>query len=197
MEIKLAKEVNDNMKEKISELFVESFGKDLKIVSKDSNKLIKAFSHMFVLDYFYVGIIDNELAGMMICIDKKQCRDCIKQDKKILIKELGFIKGLLANLIINKFINKNPKYPIDVKGKTGSIELVATNKNHRKKGVATHIMEYIFSLNMYEKYILEVADTNKSAYNLYLKLGYKEIYKVKQYFAKRYGLNYLVYMVKE
>jgi len=197
MEIKLATDINDNIQEKISELFVEAFGKDLKIISKDKSKIIKAFSHMFVLDYFYVGIVDNEIAGMMVCIDKTICRDCIKQNKKILIKELGFIKGLLANIIIDKYINKNPKYPIDVEGKTGSIELVATNKKYRKKGIATKIMEYIFSLNMYEKYILEVADTNESAYNLYMKLGYKEVYKLKQVLAKRYGINYLAYMVRE
>jgi hypothetical protein len=37
----------------------------LKIISKDTNKLVEAFSHMFVLDYFYLGIIDGEIAGMM------------------------------------------------------------------------------------------------------------------------------------
>ena len=197
MEIKLATDINDNIREKISELFVEAFGKDLRIISNDKNKIIKAFSHMFVPEYFYVGIVDNEIAGMMVCIDKTRCRDCIKQDKKILIKELGFIKGLMANIIIDKYINKNPKYPIDVEGKTGSIELVATNKKYRKKGIATKIMEYIFSLNMYEKYILEVADTNESAYNLYMKLGFKEVYKIKQVLAKRYGIKYLAYMVRE
>jgi hypothetical protein len=66
MEIKLAKDLGGNISEKISALFVEAFGKELKMISKDTNKLTKAFSHMFVLDYFYVGIIDNEIAGMMV-----------------------------------------------------------------------------------------------------------------------------------
>ena len=197
MEIKLAKEMHGNINEKISELFVEAFGKDLKIISKDANKIIRAFSHMFVLDYFYVGIIDNEIAGMMVCIDINHCRDCFNQNKKILIKELGFVKGLLANMIIDKYINNYPRYPFNVEGKIGSIETVATNKNFRKKGIATKIMEYIFSLNMYEKYILEVEDTNESAYNLYKKLGYKEYYKVKSKNGKKNGINYLIYMVKE
>jgi hypothetical protein len=76
MEIKLAKNFNENIQEKISELFVEAFEKDLKIISKDTHKLVKAFSHMFVLDYFYVGIINNEIAGMMVCVDKEHY--CIK-----------------------------------------------------------------------------------------------------------------------
>jgi ribosomal protein S18 acetylase RimI-like enzyme len=194
MEIKLAKDLNENIKEKISELFVEAFGRDLKIISNDTGKLIKAFSHMFVLDYFYVGIIDNEIAGMMVCVDKEHY--CIKSDRKILVKNLGLIKGLLANMIFKKYFNKYPKYPVETDEETGSIEFVATNKKYRKKGIATTIMEYIFSLNMYEKYILEVADTNERAYNLYKKLGYREIYKIKQKFSKMIGINYLVYMIK-
>jgi ribosomal protein S18 acetylase RimI-like enzyme len=50
---------------------------------------------------------------------------------------------------------------------------------------------------MYEKYILEVADTNEHAYNLYKKLGYEEVYKIKQYLPKKIGINYLVYMIKK
>jgi ribosomal protein S18 acetylase RimI-like enzyme len=194
MEIKLAKNLNGNVKEKISKLFVEAFEKDLKIISKDTNKLIKAFSHMFVLDYFYVGIIDNEIAGMMACVDKEHY--CINQKQKILIKNLGLIKGFFANMIFKNYFNKYPKYPVEIDDKTGSIEFVATNKKHRKTGIATEIMKYIFSLKLYEKYILEVADTNEQALNLYKKLGYKEVHRIKQRYAKKIGINYLVYMVK-
>jgi ribosomal protein S18 acetylase RimI-like enzyme len=57
-------------------------------------------------------------------------------------------------------------------------------------------MEYIFSLKVYENYILEVADTNERAFNLYRKMGYREVHRIKQKYAKRIGINYLVYMVK-
>jgi ribosomal protein S18 acetylase RimI-like enzyme len=194
MEIKRAKELNGNTGEKISALFVEAFGKDLKIISKNANKLTKAFSHIFVLDYFYVGIIDNEIAGMMVCADKDHY--CTNHSKKVLIKNLGFIKGLLANMIFNNYLMKHPKYPVEINDKTGSIEFVATNKRYQKMGVATEIMKHIFSLNLYEKYILEVADTNEQAFNLYHKLGYKEVYRIKQKYAKTIGINYLVYMMK-
>jgi ribosomal protein S18 acetylase RimI-like enzyme len=194
MKIRLAKDLNENIREKISALFVEAFGKDLKIISKDTNKLVEAFSHMFVLDYFYIGIIDGEIAGMMVCVDKDHY--CIKHNQKILIKNLGLMKGLLANMIFKHYFNKYPKYPVEIDEETGSIEFVATNKKYRKMGIATAIMEHIFSLKMYEKYILEVADTNEKAFNLYKKLGYKEIYRIRQKFSKTIGINYLVYMIK-
>jgi ribosomal protein S18 acetylase RimI-like enzyme len=195
MEIKLAKNLNENIREKISELFVGAFEKDLRIISKDANKLIRAFSHMFVLDYFYVGMIDNEIAGMMACVDKEHY--CINQNKKILIKNLGLIKGFFANMIFKNYFNKYPKYPVEIDDKTGSIEFVATSKKYRRRGVAMEIMNYIFSLKLYEKYILEVADTNEQALNLYTKLGYKEVHRIKQKYAKKIGINYLVYMVKQ
>jgi ribosomal protein S18 acetylase RimI-like enzyme len=194
MEIKPAKDLTENINEKISTLFVEAFGKDLKIISKDTNKLTKAFAHMFVPEYFYIAIIDDEIAGMMVCVDKEHY--CINHNKKILTGNLGLIKGLLANMIFKKYFNKYPKYPVDIDEKTGSIEFVATNNKYRKMGIATSIMEYIFSLNMYEKYILEVADTNEKAFNLYRKLGFKEIYRIRQKFSKQIGINYLVYMTK-
>jgi ribosomal protein S18 acetylase RimI-like enzyme len=195
MEIKLAKDLRENINEEISALFVEAFGEELKIISKDTNKLTRAFSHMFVLDYFYVGIIDNEIAGMMVCTDREHY--CIKHNKKILINNLGLIKGFLAYMIFKNYFNKYPKYPVEMDERTGSIEFVATNKKYRRMGIAASIMEHIFSLRLYEKYILEVADTNERAYNLYKKLGYKDIHRIKQKLPKQIGINYLVYMIKE
>ncbi|MDR1468335.1 MAG: GNAT family N-acetyltransferase [Spirochaetaceae bacterium] len=194
MEIKLAKDLDESIREKISALFVEAFGRELRIISTDASTLIKAFSHIFVLDYFYVGIIDNDIAGMIVCVDKEHY--CTHHNKKILIKNLGFIKGSLANMIFTKYFNKHPKYPVEIDDKTGSIEFVATNKKQRGTGVASSIMEYIFSLNRYEKYILEVADTNEKAFQLYKKWGFKEVHRIKQKYAKIMGIHHLVYMVK-
>jgi ribosomal protein S18 acetylase RimI-like enzyme len=194
VEIKKAGELDEGTGEKISALFVEAFEKDLKIISKDTDKLKRAFSHIFALDCFYVGIIDNEIAGMTACVDKDHY--CIHHNRKILIKNLGLVKGLLADMIFTNYFNACPKYPVEIDEKTGSIEFVATGKKYRHRGVASSIMEHIFSLGVFEKYILEVADTNERALNLYTKLGYREVHRVKQKDAKRIGINYLVYMVK-
>jgi ribosomal protein S18 acetylase RimI-like enzyme len=192
VEIKLARDLGGDIREKISGLFAEAFGKELKIISRDTDKLARAFSHMFVLDYFYVGITGGEIAGMMVCADKEHY--CIDHDKRILIKNLGPIKGLLADMIFKKYFNRYPKYPVEIDDKTGSVEFVATNKKYRRTGVATEIMEHIFSLKLYEKYILEVADTNERAFKLYEKMGYREVHRIKQKYAKKTGINYLVYM---
>ena len=193
MEIKQAANFNDNIREKISEIFVDAFKKDLRIFSKDSTKLAKALAHIFILEYFYVAIIDNEIAGMIACMDKEHF--CIKHNKKILVKHLGIVKGLLANTLFKHYFNKYPKYPIEIDDKTASVEFVATSSKYVKRGVASTIMNHLFSLPAYKHYILEVADTNTNAVALYKKLGYKEVCRKEMKLGKKYsGINYLVYM---
>jgi hypothetical protein len=61
-----------------------------------------------------------------------------------LIKNLGLIKGLLANMIFKKYFNKYQKYPVEIDDKTGSIKFFVTNEKYRRMGIAVEIMEYIF-----------------------------------------------------
>jgi ribosomal protein S18 acetylase RimI-like enzyme len=132
---------------------------------------------------------------MVVCIDKEHY--CLIPKLNMLIKYLGLIRGLLAYFMLKKFFNKNPKSPVEIDDRTGSIEFVATSKKYRNQGIASSIMNYIFSQNKYDKYILEVADTNEKAVNLYQKLGFNEVHKIKQNLPKSVGINYFVYMVKE
>jgi len=189
MEIKSAKDVNGNIREKISKLYVEAFGKDMGAISKNPEKLVKVFTHMFIVDDFYVCIIDNEVVGMAACANREAYS--IKHDKKELIKELGLIKGLVVNRFLKTIFTTPPNYQIEIDSKTGSIENVVTNSNYRKKGIATSLMEYIFALNKYEKYFLEVLDTNENAIKLYKKLGFKEVGTVKIHHFNN------IYMLKE
>lgn len=78
--------------------------------------------------------------------------------------------------------------------KYASVEFVATSSKFRGKGVATAIMNDLFSLQEYEHYVLEVAGTNTSAVKLYEKLWLKEFKRIKQKFSKISGINYRVYM---
>lgn len=193
MIIKQAIDFNDDPREKISGLFVEAYGNDLQFLSKDKNKLIKAFTHMFVPEYFYVAVIDNEIAGMIACMDAGHF--CINHDKKTLVKHLGIIKGLAANILFKYYFNKYPKYPMTLGEKTASVEFVATGIKYRKQGVAAAIMKHLFALPEYKQYVLEVADTNTNAFELYKKLGYREVCRKELKFGKKYaGVNFFVYM---
>lgn len=191
--IKRALDCGGAVGEQISALFVEAYEKDLRFFSKDRSRLTRAFAHIFALDFFYVALIDNEIAGMAVCIDTE--RYCIRLDKKILIKQLGCIKGLAAHLVFKYYFNKYPKYDTALDAKTASIEFVATAAKYRNRGVATAIMQYLVALPEYEAYMLEVADTNAAACALYTRIGFRELFRKAIRFGKKYsGVNFLIYM---
>ncbi|MDR2516710.1 MAG: GNAT family N-acetyltransferase [Spirochaetaceae bacterium] len=193
MEIRRAIDLGENIREKISELFVDAYGKDLQFFSKDKNRLIRAFAHMFVTEYFYMAIIDNEAAGMTVCIDQEHF--CIKHSGKILVKHLGIIKGLAAHVLFKHYFNRYPKYPMELDERTASVEFVATRTEYRKRGVASTIIKHLLTLPEYKNYVLEVADTNAGAFKLYQKLGFRETCRKELKFGKKYaGINAFVYM---
>ncbi|WP_330218430.1 GNAT family N-acetyltransferase [Sporosarcina globispora] len=71
---------------------------------------------------------------------------------------------------------------------------VATSVNYRGKGVATELLKTIMDSTSYDEYVLEVADTNTSAFKLYEKLGFAEFMRIPRKHSKRSGVNNLVYM---
>ncbi|MBH1940595.1 GNAT family N-acetyltransferase [Mobilitalea sibirica] len=189
IEIKKAGNLGEYTKRRISEIFVEGFGKHLTFFSKDSHKLVDAFEHMFVIDLFFVAVVDEVIAGITAC--SNGISSCINLDRKELRKHLGFYKGTMAYFILKHEFEK----PAIVTGDgLASVEFVATAEKFRKKGVALALINHLFSLPQYSEYVLEVADTNINAVKLYNKLGFKEFKRIKQKYSKISGVNYLVYM---
>lgn len=191
MKIIKAIEYKDNPGYKISRIFVDGFYQWLHYFSKDKEKLTLAFSNMFNLDQFYIAIIDNEIAGITACTDGK--KKSIKLIKKDIRKHIGFIRGVIAYYVLKKYLENKP-YPFPITEEMGSVEFVATAENYRSRGVASSIMKYIFDNTPYERYVLEVADTNTNAVNLYTGLGYTEIMRIKEKNPKQSGINYYLYL---
>lgn len=189
VEVRLAKELGIGVKRSMSEIFVDGFGQHFTYFSKDKEKLIRAFEHMFNLNVFYLGVIDGEIVGMISCTNHRE--PSVQVDKAEMVKYLGFIKGNIAYMALARYFEKSPY-------KTGesiaSVEFVVSKSNYKRKGVAKSIMECIFKIPRYKSYVLEVADTNESAIRLYENLGFKEFARVKEKYSKRTGINCFVYM---
>ena len=185
MEIKRAIDLGENIREKLCELYVEGFFDDgLKYFSKDKSKLIKAFNHVFLLEYFYVAIIDNEIVGMIACMGKGPF--CMIFKKKEFIKNLGLFKGLFTFFAFIKYTNRSKKLDND----TALVEFLAVNKKNQNMGIATSLFKYVFALPEYKYFVGEVADTNPRAFELYKRLGFKETSRKK--FIPNSGINYWI-----
>ncbi|WP_246131886.1 GNAT family N-acetyltransferase [Paenibacillus hemerocallicola] len=190
IEIKRASELGEMARKKISEVFVDAFGKELQFFTKDKKILADAIEHMFVLDAFYVAVVDGEIAGITTCTNGPVL--CIDHNKKELRKHLGFYKGTIASMVFKREFQKPS---LETGEDIASVGFVATSGKYRRKGVATAIMNHLFALPQYREYVLEgVADTNTSALKLYEKLGFKEFKRIKQKHTKISGINYYVYM---
>ncbi|MGN7942326.1 GNAT family N-acetyltransferase [Virgibacillus sp. 6R] len=179
-----------DVRNQMAEIFAEGFAQWLVYFSKDKNILAKAFAHMFVLDQFYVAMVDNKVAGMTACTDGNTLS--VRLNKNELRKYLGFIKGSMAGIFLKKEFEAPYK---DFPTKTGSIEFVGTASEFRGKGVASQMIQHIIQNTPYHHYLIEeVADTNIPAMRLYEKLGFKE-YKRKpipEKIAKKNGINNLL-----
>lgn len=191
MEIKPASALGEDIRKKISDIFVDGFIQWLQYFSKDSEKLSRAFAHMFVLDAFYAAVMDGQPVGIAACTDGKS--PSIRLQSKELRRHLGLIMGTIAGKILKKELENHP-YPFPLEPGWGSVEFVATDAKHRGKGVAAAIIRHIFAETPYSTYILEVADTNTSAVRLYEKLGFREFMRIPQKHGKQSGIDHLVYM---
>ena len=185
-----ADKIDIDVRNQMSRIFADGFAQWLGYFSKDKEVIANAFAHMFVLDQFYIAIVDNKVAGMVACTDCKNLS--VRLNKRELRKYLGFVKGSIAGIVLKKEFEspfENP--PKD----TGSIEYVGTTSEFRGRGVASQIIKYIFDNTPYSEYIIEeVADTNIPAINLYKKIGFEEYKRtpVPQKNAKKIGINYLI-----
>lgn len=189
--VKKATEFGECVRTPISEIFVDGFYQWLQFFSKDKLKLTLALKHMFNLDVFYVASVDGEISGIAACTNSKTL--CLKLIFKELWHHLGFMRGMIMWLILRGQFEKHT-YPFTQGGKTGSVEFVATASKYRGKGIASEIIRHFFLFPQYDEYVLEVADTNLKALELYEGLGFKEFKRIKIKNAKRSGINFLVYM---
>lgn len=192
MEIAVAGQIKKkNVREQISEIFVDGFYEWIKFFSKDKDVLKNAFAHMFNLDAFYIAIIDDEIAGFASICEERL--NNILLNKKELQKHLGTFMGFFAYKVLRKEF-ESKKYPFTITNDMQPIEFVATSSKHQRRGIASKVIQYIFDNDPHTSFLLEVADTNFKAVSLYKKLGFKEIERIKMKNSKQSGIDYLLYM---
>lgn len=166
----------------------------LKFFSKDKEKLTLAFMHMFQKNKFYAAMENDKIIGITACTDGKSSP--VKLNKKELCRHLGIVMGTIAGIVLKREFENHP-YPFEIIADTSSIEFVAVSPDYRRHGVAFEMINYIHKSEPYNNFVLEVADTNTTAMNLYKKIGYKEFMRIPGPNLKKSGFNFLVYMKYE
>jgi len=190
MEFTRADQLQFDPRLQLSRVFVEGFYTWIRHICKDKARLTAVFSHMFLLEKFYVAVEGETIAAMTACTPGISP---IALDRKEFSRVLGFARGNFSYFILKRHMVRNG-YPFPLSPTTGSIEFVATAPEFRQRGLARELLTYVMAQTPFDSYILEVADTNSHAVCLYEGLGFREIRRVKA--PKRGVVNFFIYMRK-
>ncbi len=130
----------------------------------------------------------GEVAGTLAISD---CSGrAAKADKSSLVKNFGFIKGIIGAVVLKEEFEKPLNYPIT----TGYIEFVAIRKNYRRQGIATALLKESMLLSNYQDFVLDVTDINSNAIKCYANLGFEEFERIPEKHAKQKGFNERIFM---
>ena len=92
---------------------------------------------------------------------------------KALVYEEDFIKAILLYQYLYDRIE---------------IDYIIVDKNYRKLGIATKLLKYLEDSYKLDNITLEVRESNKEAISFYLKNGFKEVAKRKNYYKDEDGI---------
>jgi ribosomal protein S18 acetylase RimI-like enzyme len=189
-EIKVYGQLNNIQKEEAIDVFLEGFDHMMKF-SKDKQELKLLFSTAFHSSYTYVYIENSKVLGILgiASIDVRPIMLELDQCVRIYGKFKGSILYKQMNAIFQSQVVKNNT---DI-----YIDVLATTKNARGRGIATKLLEFAFSLPKYKECYIEVLSKNLIAKKLYEKCGFI-VYKKKPFsFITLKGLGYPIKMKRD
>ncbi len=172
----------------VASVFVDAYYKDLHNLTKNKEKLKNAFKNTFCPDIFFLAELEGKIVGMLACANN--LKRAMHIEKASMKKHLGFIVGTLAYYFLRNQFNAPLTYPDE----TGYIECVATIEKARGKGVGTALLQHVMHELPYRQLILEVVDTNQTAYQLYKKVGFSELQRKPVKYPKLKGFREKIYM---
>ena len=171
-------------------IFIDGFGHFMNF-TKDRNILKSLF--LEGLDPFHIYVlIENETVIGLLGLGTNKMRP-VKLDMDTCIKFFGKLKGAMICKQANAIFQSKT-----VKGDTDLyIDVLATSKQFRGKGVATRLLQYSFDLQGYRNYYLEVFSKNTNAKRLYEKMGFVEYKKTRFSLLSFQGFGYPIKMKKQ
>ena len=157
--------LTDLQKEQLIEIFIDGFG-HLLTFSKDKEQLKELYKNAFNPDYTLAYIEDGSVLGMIgIATNVMRPLKLLQED---CIKCFGKFKG---NMVC-KQMNSISQGQVIKGDKDLYIDILATSKSARNKGIATKLLKYCFELPEYNSYYIEVLSKNSNAKKLYEKMGF-------------------------
>lgn len=180
-------EATNLQKQQVVKLFLEGFG-HMMTFTKDYEKLQAVFLQAFNPNYLLLYLEADQVLGIAgiatnkvrpIKFDKLQCQELFGKVKG------SMIAGQMNAIFQSKAVEEDTDLYIDI---------LATAKTARGKGVASRLIQYCLDLPGFQTCHLEVLSKNTNAKRLYEHLGFADYKHQRLSFTMLQGWGYPIKM---
>ncbi|GHU83607.1 hypothetical protein FACS1894196_3740 [Clostridia bacterium] len=187
-EIRQLSELDEKQVNQAIHIFVESFYFTLSSVCKDKEKLHTLFKSSFDYTMTYACLQDGEAVGFLGLANDQQRPAKLNRD--VFMEIMGGFAGKLNYKAVSAGLEKpKPIGPQDI-----YIDYIATNPEHRSKGIGTQLIEFVRDTLGHKHIELETYSKNTRAIALYERLGFTVIRVKKSFLTRLKGIGDMVYM---
>lgn len=188
--MEIRKAIESDRKE-IAFVFADAFSNDWKLLSNDTEKVMRGLQNGLTLDQTYVAVCEGKVVAFLaLVVDEKRAFQIPLKDFQ---KEFGFFKGYMAGMALKNDMER----VIPLEEGTAYIDIVGVCKAYQHKGIASQLIDYVIAHTSFDTYLLTVTDINEHARACYEKLGFKEVRREKVKYAKQKGFSEYLYLQYE
>lgn len=162
----------DQFVDLFTDCFIKDIDKDLKF--QDQEKVI--FADAFIKDYAAAYLVEEKVAGLVAFSNMEH--SSVRFSRELCIKQAGKIFGSVFYWVLKNFFEK----PTARHENEGYIDFLCVNKNYRRRGIASKLLDFAYKQEQKPYYILGVLSKNENAIRLYEKQGYKKTHTRKGFF---------------
>lgn len=170
--------LTDEQKDRVRQIFIDSYYKEMKILSSEREHLLEGFNHVLIEEAIHVAMIGDEPVAMAGCSTNK--KRSMVADKKDFLAYFGRVMGPFGVVCFKKEFET----PLKISDDTLYFECVATAEAHRGKGIASEMLSELIRTLPYKTFSLDVYNTNERAKRVYDRLGFKETGRKKSLLGK-------------
>ena len=173
MIVKLS-ELTADQKKQFIKVFGESFFSMVDKKEKYTQKLQVVFGDAFLPQFSYAYLSGEAVAGLVSCSNNTS--SAMRFSKAVCKSQFGSILGAINYRFFKSLFGK----PFAKADDEGYIDFLCVDKDHRRLGLATQLLNHVYQQTQYKHYLLAVLAKNTGAIKLYKKEGYKIIRDMKE-----------------
>ncbi len=167
-------ELNIEQKQQFIKVFGESFFSMVDKKGKYTARLQVVFGDAFLPQFSYAYLDGENVAGLITCSNAQS--SAMRFSKAVCKSQFGSILGAINYRFFKSLFGK----PFAKAADEGYIDFLCVDKDYRRRGIATQMLNHVYQQTEYKHYLLAVLAKNSGAIKLYEKEGYTIIRDMKE-----------------